>query len=76
MEDRRLVEIVDLIESKIFSKNKGEISSKEVGKLIIKELKKDDEVAYLRFISVYRSFGSLASFDKEIKKLKLKKDLK
>ena len=65
-------EVVDSVESKIFTKNKELISSKEIGELVTEELKKLDEVAYLRFVSVYRSFGSIESFHKEIKKLKQK----
>jgi len=70
--DEKVGEVADAVESKIFAKNKDLISSKEVGLLVIEELKKVDEVAYLRFVSVYRSFGSLESFNKEIKKLKQK----
>lgn len=63
-------EILDTVESKIFTKNKSVIKSKEIGALVVEELSKIDSVAYLRFLSVYRSFGSLESFDKEIKKIK------
>lgn len=68
----KIREVADTIESKIFARNKDLISSKEIGLMVIEELKKVDEVAYLRFVSVYRSFGSLESFNKEIKKLKQK----
>ncbi|MBD3300084.1 MAG: transcriptional repressor NrdR [Candidatus Moranbacteria bacterium] len=71
--DKKVEELVDSIESRIFSKNKTEVKSKEIGGLVVEYLKEIDEVAYLRFISVYRSFGSLASFDKEIKRLKKNK---
>jgi len=70
--DEKIGEIADAVESHIFAKNKELISSKEIGLMVIEELKKVDEVAYLRFVSVYRSFGSLESFNKEIKKLKQK----
>lgn len=70
--EEKVDEVVDSIESKIFMKNKELISSKEIGELVTEELKKLDEVAYLRFVSVYRSFGSIDSFHKEIKKLKQK----
>ncbi|MBU2025375.1 MAG: transcriptional regulator NrdR [Patescibacteria group bacterium] len=69
IDQKKIQEIVDNVESQIFSKNKETITSKEIGRLVIEELKKTDQVAYLRFLSVYQSFGSLASFDKEIKKL-------
>ncbi|MBD3245231.1 MAG: transcriptional repressor NrdR [Candidatus Moranbacteria bacterium] len=67
---KKVIEIVDNVESRIFAGNKEEINSRQIGKFITESLKKVDEVAYLRFLSVYRSFGSLESFDKEIKKLK------
>jgi len=69
---KKLIEVLDTIESRVFALNKEKVKSKTIGKLIIEALKKLDHVAYLRFISVYRSFGSIASFDKEIKKLKNK----
>jgi transcriptional repressor NrdR len=72
--DQKIEEMVDTIESEIFAKNKNIISSREIGCLVIEELEMVDKVACLRFLSVYRSFGSLESFNKEIKKLKRKKD--
>lgn len=47
----------------------GEIESKEIGRIILEKLKEADQVAYLRFASVYKSFGSLNSFKKELEKL-------
>lgn len=48
-----------------------EIASKEIGEGIMEALKDLDEVAYIRFASVYRQFKDLASFSKELEKLKL-----
>ena len=72
VDNRKIEDLLDTIESRIFVCNKPVISSKEIGGLVLEQIKKTDQVAYLRFISVYRSFGSLESFDKEIKKLKQK----
>ena len=47
----------------------GEITSKEIGKIILKKLQGLDDVAYLRFASVYKSFKSADSFKKEMEKL-------
>jgi len=47
-----------------------EVKSEEVGKLVLKQLRKLDEVAYVRFASVYRQFKDLGSFVKEVKSLK------
>ena len=58
------------IEYAIHTKSKkGEIDSKDVGKIILEKLREVDQVAYLRFASVYKSFGSLSSFKKELEKL-------
>ena len=62
--------IVVRIESDLKSKSKSEIKSRQVGELVMKELKGLDEVAYIRFASVYRKFGSITSFEKELKILK------
>lgn len=46
-----------------------EITSKEIGKIVLDKLKEIDDVAYLRFASVYKSFKSAESFKKEAEKL-------
>ncbi|MDR3559663.1 MAG: transcriptional regulator NrdR [Candidatus Pacebacteria bacterium] len=48
------------------SLEKSEVSTKEIGKLVLKKLRELDEVAYVRFASVYKSFGSIESFKKEL----------
>lgn len=47
---------------------KPEVTTKEIGKLVLKKLRELDEVAYVRFASVYKSFGSIESFKKELDK--------
>lgn len=66
--------IVDEVESDIRNLATTEVSSKKIGELIIKRLKKVDEVAYIRFASVYRQFADLEDFEKEL--LSLTKNLK
>lgn len=46
-----------------------EITSKEIGKIVLGKLKEIDDVAYLRFASVYKGFGSAESFKKEADKI-------
>lgn len=46
-----------------------EISSKEIGYIVMNHLKKHDHVAYIRFASVYRAFNDVSSFEKEIKNI-------
>lgn len=49
---------------------KGEITSEQIGKIIMKKLSEVDEVAYVRFASVYKDFKDLESFIKEIETMK------
>ncbi|MEZ3433966.1 MAG: transcriptional regulator NrdR [Lachnospiraceae bacterium] len=60
---------VNNIETKIFSLEEKEISSSTIGELVIEELKTLDEVAYVRFASVYREFKDVNTFMDELKKL-------
>jgi transcriptional repressor NrdR len=55
-------------------RDKAEIASHEVGLAILGPLKDLDEVAYLRFASVYRSFESLSDFEAEITALRATRD--
>lgn len=62
--------IVDDIERNILLSGLRKIPSRQIGDLVITKLKAADEVAYLRFLSVYKSFGSAEKFQKEAEKLK------
>lgn len=71
--EEKFQDLVEKIKDEIRQENKKTIPSREIGKIIIKHLRCLDQVAYLRFASVYRGFGSLKTFEKEIKKLKQQK---
>ena len=58
--------IVDYVENYDFSKGKNEIESKEIGNIVMEKLKNIDEVAYVRFASVYRKFKDIDSFMSEL----------
>lgn len=58
------------VEETIRAKGAAEIPSHEVGLAILGPLRELDEVAYLRFASVYRSFDSLSDFEREIQALR------
>ena len=60
---------IDRIETKIFSLEEKEIPSSAIGEIVMDELKKLDEVAYVRFASVYREFKDVNTFMDEIKKI-------
>ena len=61
--------ILDQVEADLRKKNANEVSSKKIGELVIRRLKKLDEIAYIRFASVYRQFADLSDFEKELAKL-------
>ena len=62
---------VERIEIKIFNLEAKEVSSADVGEIVMDELKELDEVAYVRFASVYREFKDVNTFMDEIKKMML-----
>jgi len=61
--------LIHSIERDIQKKKSKEISSKELGEVVIKHLRGFDKVAYIRFASVYRDFRDVKTFAKELKKL-------
>lgn len=61
--------MVDEIEAAIFNKEVREISSREIGELVMEKLKDLDSVAYVRFASVYREFKDVNTFMDELKKI-------
>ncbi len=69
-----LEKAVDRIEYKIVNSLKNEISSVELGEMVMEELKKLDEVAYVRFASVYRQFSDVNTFFEELSELLKKKN--
>ena len=63
-------EAIARIEEKLLSLGEKEIPSERVGELVMRELKRLDKVAYIRFASVYRSFADIESFESALKELK------
>lgn len=62
-------EIVSAVTKQVYNTMEQEISSKSIGELVMDELKKHDEVAYVRYASVYRSFKDISSFLEELQKM-------
>ena len=60
---------IERIETKIFSMEVKEVSSSSIGEIVMEELKDLDEVAYVRFASVYREFKDVNTFMDELKKI-------
>lgn len=67
--EEKIIQLLGDIEYEIRSLEKPEVTTREIGKIVLKKLKEIDEVAYVRFASVYKSFGSIESFKKELDKL-------
>lgn len=62
-------EILDKVEADLRKNNTTEILSKKIGEMVIRRLKKLDEIAYIRFASVYRQFADISDFEREVARL-------
>ncbi len=65
----KIDKIVDDIKKQIYNSMEQEVSSKKIGEMVMTALMDLDEVAYVRFASVYRSFKDVSSFMKELEML-------
>jgi transcriptional repressor NrdR len=61
--------IVDDIEKQIYNTMEQEINSNSIGELVMEKLKKLDDVAYVRFASVYKQFKDINTFIDELQKI-------
>ena len=68
-----LEQMADEIEKECFSRNGREVTSEEIGSFVMSRLHDLDEVAYVRFASVYRQFKDVTQFMEEVQRL-LKKN--
>ena len=62
-------ELVSDISKQIYNSMESEVTTKEIGEMVMDGLKKVDEVAYVRYASVYRSFKDISSFMSELKQM-------
>ncbi len=67
--EEKIAKLMGDIEYAIRALEKSEVTTREIGKIVLKKLKELDEVAYVRFASVYKSFASIESFKKELDRL-------
>ncbi|MCX6816676.1 MAG: transcriptional regulator NrdR [Candidatus Beckwithbacteria bacterium] len=65
-----LEEIIDNVEKEMLKKKGNEISSRLIGNAVLKQLKKIDKVAYVRFASVYLDFDDIEDFTSLVKEIK------
>lgn len=61
--------LIHAIEIDIQKKKQRELTSKEIGELVMKHLKKFDKIAYIRFASIYRAFEDVSRFQREVRSL-------
>ena len=65
-----IINFVDAIESQILQDSNKDIKSSQIGELILKGLRKENEVAYIRYASVYRKFNGVKDFISTLESLK------
>lgn len=64
---KRVEKLVDDIEITLEKRHEKEVASKEIGELVMSGLHRIDQIAYVRFASVYRQFKDVGQFMKELK---------
>ncbi|MBR3941717.1 MAG: transcriptional repressor NrdR [Clostridia bacterium] len=66
----QLEDIVSKVENAIYNTEDKELPTTKIGEMVMEELRNLDQVAYIRFVSVYREFDDIETFMKELKILK------
>lgn len=66
---QKLEEITEEIDRQIYNSLEKEITSAKIGEMVMEKLKQVDEIAYVRFASVYRQFRDINTFIEELEKL-------
>ena len=66
---QQINQMIDEIENEIFTMEDREVETSAIGELVMQKLKQLDEVAYVRFASVYREFKDVNTFMEELGKL-------
>jgi len=69
----KLAEVVDTVEAKLAETTDREITTTEIGEMIVERLRNLDKIAYVRFASVYRDFQDVEAFLNELKNLVMQK---
>lgn len=70
VEKEEIERIIEEIEMRLLNRKSTEVSSSDIGRMVLTRLKKLDKVAYLRFASVFLEFESVKEFQKEIREIK------
>lgn len=72
--DDQIEKVVDDIEMKLLNKDSTEVRSEEIGVMVLDHLRDLDQIAYMRFASVYKDFRTLEQFKEELQSLGLCED--
>ncbi len=65
---QQIHELIDSVETEVYAEGDREVSSNEIGEMVMNRLQNLDQVAYVRFASVYREFKDVEAFMDELKK--------
>ncbi len=65
----KIDKLVEDVQKQVYNSLDQEVTSKEIGEMVMNGLKEIDEVSYVRFASVYRSFKDISTFMRELEKL-------
>ena len=68
-DEEQIAYLMDDIEMRLLNRKSTEVSSSDIGRMVLTRLKKLDKVAYLRFASVFLEFDSVDEFKKEIREI-------
>ncbi|HEX9750625.1 MAG TPA: transcriptional regulator NrdR [candidate division Zixibacteria bacterium] len=66
---KKIEAMVDEVEKRIYGLSRGEVASQQIGEHVMDLLRETDEVAYVRFASVYRKFQDKSQFFEELKQM-------
>ncbi|WP_268912954.1 transcriptional regulator NrdR [Lentilactobacillus sp. SPB1-3] len=69
-----ITDLVDRVENRLRSSGDSEVTSNEIGEYVMEDLASLDQIAYIRFASVYRQFKDMSVFYKELKEMMEKND--
>lgn len=66
IDDEQIEELIDEVEARLKARQNPQVSSADIGRMILTRLKKLDKIAYLRFASVFLEFSSLKDFQRQL----------
>ncbi|HNQ24893.1 MAG TPA: transcriptional regulator NrdR [Phycisphaerae bacterium] len=70
--DEQMAELVDRVEEELFRNHDREVTTEQIGKYVAQQLRHLHQVAYVRFMSVYRKFANVEEFVDEIREVRMR----